>query len=232
MTGAAATGSHDTRQAAFVRRHARLAHAPLVPEIALHLARDPLAIFEAAAGDLGVAPELPPYWAFAWPGGQAAARYLLDRPEAVAGRSLLDLGAGSGIAAIAGARAGARAVLAADIDPLACSAIALNAAANGVGLATTIADVLGVAPDHDLVVIGDLVYEPELAQRVTAYLEAAAARGTAVLLADRISARRPPLAFELVATYDAPLTPALPAHPFEKARLWWLTGRRRKPTRR
>ncbi len=110
---------------------------PLVPEIRLHLADDAFRVWEAAERHIGEGnahgTELPPpFWAFAWPGGQALARYVLDHPEVVAGRSVLDLGSGSGLAAIAAALAGASTVLASDVDPFAAAAIALNAAANHV----------------------------------------------------------------------------------------------------
>ena len=218
----------------FVRAHCRIQATQLVPEIALHLAADATGIFTAAS-ELGmVASDLmPPYWAFAWPGGQAAARHLLDHPGDVVGRSVLDIGAGSGIAAIAAAKAGAKNVLAADIDPLAAVAITMNANLNGVAVATVTEDVLGEVPEADLVLIGDLVYEPELAVRVAALLETVASGGIEVLLADRTSAKRPPVAFEFIAEYDAPLTPKLPAHPFERARLWRLKTRRtrQRPSR-
>ncbi len=214
-----------------ISRLTRLGAASLVPEVRLHLAADATGIFSAVAEALPDS-EYPPYWAFAWPGGQAAARYLLDVPSRVTGKRVVDIGAGSGIASMAAVQGGAASVLAADVDPLACAAIALNAAANGIRVNTTTVDLLGTLPDADLIVLGDLVYEPELATRVSAFLQDAAQRDIVVLLADRTTARRPPVAFDLVAEYDAPLTPALPAHPFERARLWRLTPeqkRRRKP---
>lgn len=211
---------------AFVRAQCRLEATALVPEIVLRLANDATGIFGATSDLESDGEAMPPYWAFAWPGGQATARYLLDHPEEVIGRSVIDIGAGSGIAAIAAARSGARSVRAADIDPLACVAAEMNADANGTHIETTANDVLGDVPEADLVLIGDLVYEPELAVRVAALLDAAAARGIDVLLADRTSAKRPPVAFDFVAEYDAPLTPKLPAHPFERARLWRLKTRR------
>ncbi len=216
----------------------RLAHAALVPEIVLHLARDPTGIFSAAEARPETSERYPPYWAFAWPGGQATARWLLDHREAVVGKRVVDIGAGSGIAAIAAAMAGAAQVLAADVDPEATAAVRENARVNRVSLQTTTTDILGDLPPADLVLIGDLVYEPELAMRVTALLEQAAQRRIEVLFADRSSARRVRLnnrrsakagamvAFELVAEYAAPLMPPLPAHPSERARLWRLGARR------
>ncbi len=210
-----------------VRGQTLLTTTVLVPEIRLHLARDPTGIF-AAIDDLErPGDRYPPYWAFAWPGGQAMARLLLDRPEMVAGKRVLDIGSGSGIAAIAAALGSAAEVLAVDIDPLATMAVGLNAAANGVALATLTGDVLGDLPATDVVLIGDLVYEPELQTRVAATLEEARRQGLDVLIADRTSARRPPMALEAVAEYDASLTPPLPAHAFERARIWRLSGARR-----
>ncbi len=218
----------------------RLARTALVPEIALHLARDATGIFAAVEAIARVGEKMPPYWAFAWPGGQATARYLLDNPEMVRAKRVVDIGSGSGIAAIAAMMAGARSSLAADIDPLAEIAAAMNARANGVEIATTTADILGAVPDDaDLVLLGDLVYEPEMATRVTSLLELAASRGIEVLVADRTSARRlrpgrllvgnrrpkQEPHFMPLAEYDAPLDPPLPAHPFERARLWRLQAR-------
>ena len=162
--------------AAFIRANTELGRATLVPEIDLHLARDSHRIFQTAEG-LERDPEerFPPYWAFAWPGGQAMARYILDNHALLAGRRVVDIGSGSGVGAIAAILAGAAHVLAADIDPIAEVAITMNAAANGLAghIETTTRDLLGQLPDADLVIVSDLVYEPELALRVGAFLELA-----------------------------------------------------------
>lgn len=208
----------------FVRQATVETPVALVPGLRLLLASDAHGIFEAAEA-LPLPPgrvRLQPYWAFAWPGGQGLARYLLDHPELVVGRRVLDVGAGSGIASIAAMQAGAASVLAADIDRCAEIAIRLNAGLNDVAVAVTTADVLGELPDCDVVLIADLVYEPELATRVAGFLAALSAAGRTVVLADRTSARRPPLDFELVAEYGAPLTPALEDLHFERARVWRL----------
>ena len=211
---------------AFIRDSTVLTPVRLVPEVRLHLARDSQRIFQRAEEVERPGERFPAFWAFAWPGGQALARYLIDTPAIVRGRRVVDIGAGSGIAAIAALQAGARAALAADVDPLAELAIQRNAAANGVVVATTTRDILGEPIDADLVVIADLVYEPALATRVAAFLEAAADAGTDVLLADRTNARRPPLSFSLIAEYDAPLTPDMHDLNLERARLWRLDQRR------
>lgn len=216
----------------FVRRMTCLQQAPLVPEMTLHLALQPHRIFKITE-ELTSPPgeHLPPFWAFAWPGGQGLARHILDNPEVVRGKRVLDIGSGSGIAAIAAVMSGAADVLAADIDVLSQAAIELNALQNGVILRTTTLDVLSEAPDADLVLIGDLVYEPELAFRVAAFLESVIGTGAAVLLGDRISARRPPMTFVLVAEYEAPVIPELIDDSTERARVWRLE-RRPKTTSR
>lgn len=217
----------------FVRRMTSLQRAPLAPEMELHLASQPHKIFKITE-ELTTPPgaHLPPFWAFAWPGGQGLARHLIDNPAETRGKRVIDIGSGSGIAAIAAAMSGASDVLAADIDDLAEVAIALNAAHNGVILRTTTADVLSRAPDADVVLIGDLVYEPELAGRVAGFLEAVIRTGAAVLLADRITARRPPMAFELVAEYEAPVIPELIDDSTERARVWRLVRRPKSRERR
>ena len=211
---------------AFIRCSTEITPVRLVPEIRLHLASDSQRIFQRAEELERPGERFPAFWAFAWPGGQALARYLIDTPAIVAGRRVIDIGAGSGIAAIAAMYAGAASALAADVDPMAELAIRCNAAANSVDVETTTSDILGWPVDAGLVVIADLVYEPALATRVAAFLESAAAAGTDVLLADRTTARRPPLSFSLIAEYDAPLTPDMHDLNVERARLWRLDRRR------
>jgi predicted nicotinamide N-methyase len=203
---------------AFVRQHTILTPVALVPELVLSLAAEPIGIFEAAES-IGADQ---PYWAFAWPGGQALARWLLDNPVEIAGRRVLDLGTGSGLTAIAAMRAGAAAVIANDTDPLACAAARLNAAGNSEALHISQDDLLGDDPDAALILIGDLFYQPELATRVTAFLERASRRGADVLFADRTTSRRPALRFEQVAEYVAPLTPDMEVAYAESARVWRL----------
>ena len=210
---------------AFVQRSTVITPVALVPELRLHLARDSQRIFQRAEEFERPGERFPPFWAFAWPGGQALARYLLDTPAVVVGKRVVDIGAGSGMAALAALRAGATSALAADIDPMAVVAIAANATANGVSVQTTTRDILGDPIEADLVLIADLVYEPALATRVAAFLESAAAAGIDVLLADRTTARRPPLSFSLIGEYAAPLTPDMHDLNLERARLWRLERR-------
>ena len=175
--------------APFVASHAdgfdglRLVRLAFVPEIRLHLADDAVVLrarMEAQAG-----PGRTPFWANAWAGGQALARYVLDHPQVVAGRRVLDLASGSGLVAIAAAKAGAAEVTGNDIDPYALSAVAMNAAANAVTVAVTEGDLLdGDAGDIDVILAGDVFYDPELAARMLGFLRRAAQRGTAVLVGD------------------------------------------------
>ena len=169
----------------FVRRNTAIASLTLVPEIRLHLASEVTPIWQATEASLAQAEVPPPFWAFAWAGGQALARYLLDHPQSVAGRRVMDFGAGSGLVAIAAAKAGARRVLAAEIDPCAAAAIALNAALNQAQIEVTIADVLAAAdPGWEVVAAGDVCYERAMAGRVVPWLRRLAANGALVLLAD------------------------------------------------
>jgi predicted nicotinamide N-methyase len=205
---------------AFIAAHTALIAPPLVPEIRLHLATNAFAIFEAA---YALNPEgLRPYWAFAWPGGQALARYLIDNPALVQGKHVLDLGAGSGLGAIAALKAGAQSAMAADIDPLSLAACSQNGAANEVALLLTTEDLLGTETAFDVVLIGDLVYEPELKDRVGTFIEAHKRRNVQILYGDRTTARRPPGDFQLLAEYAAPMTPELDEDFPEQARVWHL----------
>jgi len=216
----------DEAQAAeFIRENTRLQPPPLTPEIVLHLASESLPIWLKTEEELGAMNVPPPYWAFAWAGGQALARYVLDNPDAVAGKSVADIGAGSGLVAIAAARAGARTVFAFDVDALAVAAIRLNAAANGVSLSVSSHDVLGgPPPDADVLLVGDLFYERELAGRVLALIDAAAGRGADVLVGDPRRSYFPEKRFEQVASYEVPVTRELEDAEIKRTAVWRLTG--------
>ena len=171
--------------ALFVRRNTAIAAPPLVPEIRLHLATEITPIWQATEESLARSAVPPPFWAFAWAGGQALARYVLDHPAEVAGRFVLDFGAGSGLVAIAAAKAGAARVLAAEIDHFAAAAIAANAALNEVAVTVTTADVIDTAdPRWEVVTAGDVCYEQPMADRVAHGCAALARRGCLVLLGD------------------------------------------------
>jgi predicted nicotinamide N-methyase len=208
---------------AFIRANTKLIAPPLVPEIRLHLAEESLPIWQKTEEELGEINVPPPYWAFAWAGGQALARYILDNPETVAGRAVLDLGSGSGMTAIAARRAGAVSVLAADIDAIAIAALRLNAAANGVEIEATVADVLAAKPGRfDVVLVGDLFYERELARRVLVFIEAAAAAGALVLIGDPKRSYFPPGRFTLAAEYQVPVTRELEDAEIKRTAVWRL----------
>ncbi|HEY1258661.1 MAG TPA: 50S ribosomal protein L11 methyltransferase [Stellaceae bacterium] len=189
----------------FVRRNTVIATPPLVPEIRLHLATEITPLWQATEEVLAQHDVPPPFWAFAWPGGQALARYLLDHPETVAGRRLLDFGAGSGLVAIAAVKAGARPALAAEIDPFAVAAIGANAALNKVEIETTAADLVGTAdPQWQIVTAGDVCYDREMSARVVPWLRTLAASGVLVLLADPDRAYLPSAGLARRARYRVP----------------------------
>jgi predicted nicotinamide N-methyase len=152
------------------------ARAPLVPEIALRLATEITPIWQATEAWLAQNGVEPPFWAFAWPGGQALARHVLDNPGRVAGRRVLDFAAGCGIAAVASALAGAAFVEAADIDPMAVAAIGLNAAANRVTVHAQANDVVGAACRWDLILCGDVCYEAPMTGHILPWLREMARR--------------------------------------------------------
>jgi predicted nicotinamide N-methyase len=165
----------------------------------------------------------PPWWAFAWAGGQALARYVLDSPALAAGRRVLDLGAGSGLAGIAAMKAGAAEVLAADTDPFALAAIGLNAAANGAAVDATGDDLLAAPPAAiGLILVGDLFYERALAERVLAFLKAARAQGSAVLVGDPRRSYFPAERFAAVAEYSVPVTRDLEDMEVKRTAVWQL----------
>jgi predicted nicotinamide N-methyase len=176
---------------------------PLAPEISLHLAGDEVGLFDLTGGEFH-SDQPPPYWAFVWAGGQALARYVLDHPDAVRGRGVLDLAAGSGVAAIAAAKAGAAHVTAADVDPAAAGAIRRNATANGV--------VVAVGSDiqpADVVLAGDAFYSASVAQQMTALLRDQARRGARVLVGDPGRGYFPERLFDRLAEYVVPVPTAL-----------------------
>lgn len=155
----------------FITTNAALIAPPLVPEIKLYLASEVVPLWRATEDELEKIGVPPPYWAFAWAGGQALARYILDNPDLVRGKQVLDIGSGSGLVGIAAAKAGAAHVLAADIDGHAIAAIRLNAAANGCDIAVTQDDLIGLPGAWDIILVGDLFYERPLAERLLAWLE-------------------------------------------------------------
>jgi predicted nicotinamide N-methyase len=197
-----------TADAAFLRAHTTPSHAPLVPEITLHLASEITPIWQATEDWLHRTGLAPPFWAFAWPGGQALARHVLDHPHLVAGRLVLDFAAGCGIAAIACARAGAAPVEAAEIDRMAAAAIALNAAANGVTVTPLTADLVGAPGSWDVILCGDVCYEAPMTGHILPWLRRLAATAE-VWVADPGRAYLPRTGLAPFAHYTVPTTTEL-----------------------
>lgn len=207
--------------AAFIRCNTSVAAPPLVPEIRLHLATEITPIWQATEETLARSTLPPPFWAFAWAGGQALARYLLDHPAEVAGRSVLDFGAGSGLVAIAAAKAGAVAVLAAEIDPFAAAAIAANAALNDAGITVRTEDLLDtVDACWEVVTAGDVCYERPMADQVTRWLRRLATRGRLVLLGDPGRAYLPSQALVERARYVVPTSRELEDRDCRETVIW------------
>lgn len=216
------TGRADARApASFILENTRLLAPPLVPEIKLHLAEESVPIWQKTEEELGEMNVPPPYWAFAWAGGQALARYILDNPHTCRGKSVLDLGTGSGLTAIAARKAGARTVIAVDIDAYALAAVRLNAEANGVWLETSAEDHLASAHGaHDTVLVGDLFYERQLADRVTLYIESAKTSGSLVLIGDPQRSYFPQNRFTALAEYAVPVTRELEDAEIKRTAVW------------
>jgi predicted nicotinamide N-methyase len=218
----AVIAAHAGLGAHFVRAHTRPAAPSYLPELTLHLADDAIALWERCE-DVAGTQLPPPFWAFAWAGGQAVARYILDNPDLVAGRRVYDLAAGGGVVAIAAARAGAASVVATEIDPTALAALHLNAAANRVTVAGLCADVLdGPPPEADVVTAGDVFYSREMATRTLGYLTRAARAGATVLVGDPGRAYLPRGLTE-VAVYPVPTTLALEQADVTETTVWRLT---------
>jgi predicted nicotinamide N-methyase len=195
----------------FIRDHTRPGRPALVPEVTLRLADDVVALWEALeAGEVDPGSD-PPFWAAAWPGGQALARYVLDHPEVVAGRTVLDLGAGSGLVAVAALQAGAARVLASDVDPYGRAAIGVNAELNGVGPVDVTGDLLDGEPDDGIGVVlaGDVCYDREMSGRVLPFLGKAWLGGAAVYLGDPGRPYVPKEGLVEMATFDVPDTEGL-----------------------
>lgn len=211
---------------AFIRANTRRLSPPLVPEIQLHLAEESLPIWRKTEEELGEMNVPPPYWAFAWAGGQALARHLLDHPDLVAGADVLDLGAGSALTAVAAMKAGAHTVLAADVDAVALVAGALNAEANGCIITTTAEDLLAGPPGarFSVVLVGDLFYERELADRVLAFISEAVRNGARVLIGDPGRSYFPRNRFRKLAEYRVPVTRELEDAEIKQTAVWELVA--------
>jgi len=227
IDGPVANDESIVRWQQFIAANTRLLAPPLVPEITLHLAEESLPIWRRTEEELGEMNVPPPYWAFAWAGGQALARFVLDNPGRISGKRVLDLGAGSGLSAIAAMRAGATDALAADIDLVALAAADLNARVNGTAIRTTAEDLLAGTPDptFGVILVGDLFYERALAERVHQFASVAARAGALVLVGDPKRSYFPHGRFEQVASYRVPVTRELEDAEIKSTAVWQVPSR-------
>jgi len=207
----------------FIAANTRLQTVPHAPEISLWLADEITPLWRLTEEELGEMGLPPPFWAFAWAGGQALARWLLDHPAEVAGKRVIDLATGSGLVAVAAMKAGAASVLAADIDPFCAAAVAANARSNGVEIAFTDANLLDAPPPPaDLICAGDVFYEKPMAEAVLAWLKQAQANGTRVIVGDPGRTYFPKSGLTLLAEYTVPTTRELEDQEVKRSRVWSL----------
>jgi predicted nicotinamide N-methyase len=208
-----------------LRAYLRVQPAPFVAEFRLYLAEQLVPLWQATESLTGE-PQPPPFWAFAWPGSLALARYLLDTPGLVTGKRVLDFGSGGGLAAIAAARCGAAHVLAADLNPLAATLQRMNAELNRITLESTCDDIVDreIAPDAEVVLAGDVCYEREPSARIADWLRRQADNGADVLLADPGRAYAPSERLDLLATYDIPTLHELESVSQKRTHLWRIVA--------
>jgi len=204
----------------FILANTALTAPPHVPEIRLHLADEAHDLWQRTEDELAEIGLPPPFWAFAWAGGQGLARYVLDHPQTVSGKSVLDFASGSGLVAIAAAKAGAAAILAADIDPFCEAAIRLNGAENGVTLAFSGEDLIGGDGGWDVVLAGDVFYDRPFAERLLPWFSALHARGAEILVGDPGRAYLPKSGLERLAAYEVPVTRALEDAEVKRTTVW------------
>ena len=213
-----------TDPAAFILANTRVQPVPHAPEISLWLADEVTPIWRLTEEELGEMGLPPPFWAFAWAGGQALARWLLDNSDEVAGKRVLDFAAGSGLVGIAAMKAGAASVLCADIDPFCGAAVALNGRENGVALDFTSTNLLDAPPpDIDVICAGDVCYEKPMTDRILAWLAQARARGIRVLIGDPGRTYFPGTGLEFLAEYRVPTTRELEDQEVKRSSVWALT---------
>jgi predicted nicotinamide N-methyase len=205
---------------AFIRAETRLLPVPHTPELSLHVADEATELWQRTEEELGEIGLPPPFWAFAWAGGQALARYILDHPETVRGRRVLDFASGSGLVAIAAMKAGAAEVAACDIDSFAIAAIQMNAEANGVTITPTQDDPIGQDRGWETVLAGDICYERDLATRVTDWLFGLSERGATVLIGDPGRSYLPKDRLERLEIYEIPVTRTLEDAEIKKTSVW------------
>lgn len=208
----------------FIATHTRLMPVPHAPEIAIHVAEEATELWQKTEDELATIGLPPPFWAFAWAGGQALARNLLDNPGIVERKRVLDFASGSGLVAIAAAKAGAGDVTGCDIDAFAAEAIALNAAANDVDVTARLDDLVGLDEGWEVICAGDVCYERDMAARVVDWLGGLARRGAMVLIGDPGRHYLPKERLALLATYEVPVTRALEDAEIKRSSVWRLEG--------
>jgi predicted nicotinamide N-methyase len=207
---------------AFICENTRVLAPSHVPELQLYLADDAVSLWELTEEQLGELGLPPPFWAFAWAGGQALARYVLDNAAIVRGKQVLDVASGSGLVAIAAMKAGAASALAVDIDAFASHAAHLNAELNDVRVETSDADPVGRDTNAEVILVGDLFYDRDLAPRVLVWLIEQQAAGKTVLIGDPGRTYLPRDKLEQIAAYDIPVTRALEDSEIKRAAVWRL----------
>lgn len=205
---------------AFIRTETRLLPVPHTPELSLYVADEATELWQRTEEELGEIGLPPPFWAFAWAGGQALARYILDNPETVHGKRVLDFASGSGLVAIAAMKAGAAEALACDIDAFAIAAIGLNAEANSVAVTPMQIDLIGRDEGWDTVLAGDICYERDLAEKVTDWLFDLSRRGATVLIGDPGRSYLPKDRLEQLTVYEVPVTRTLEDAEIKKTSVW------------
>lgn len=210
----------SSARADFIRAHTALLPVPHAPEIKLYLAHEALELWQKTEEELEAIGLPPPFWAFAWAGGQALARYVLDHPQIVAGKSVFDLASGSGLVAIAAAMAGAREVIANEIDDFALASIALNAQVNDVRVEVVAGDMIGRDEGWDVVLAGDVSYERDMAAEITGWLAQLHERGCTVLIGDPGRSYLARERLEAIAEYQVPVTRALEDAEVKRSSVW------------
>jgi len=208
----------------FILENTEILVPPHVPEIRLRLASEVHDLWQKTESELEAIGLPPPFWAFAWAGGQGLARYVLDHPDCVAGKRVIDFASGSGLVAIAAAKAGAASVLAADIDPFSGVAAELNAELNGVTISFTEKDLMGTTPDCDVLLAGDVFYDAAWAATLLPWFERLTARGITILVGDPGRAYCPKERLERLAEYQVPVTRVLEDSEVKRTTVWRFAG--------
>ncbi|WP_273726455.1 methyltransferase [Brucella gallinifaecis] len=204
----------------FILANTGLQAPPHVPEINLYLADEAHDLWHKTEEELATIGLPPPFWAFAWAGGQGVARYILDHPDTVKDKAVLDFASGSGLVAIAAMKAGAKSVIASDIDPFALPAIEINAGANDVAITPTLTDLIDQDHGWEVVLAGDVFYEKPLADRLIPWFSKLAARGASIIVGDPGRSYLPKHRLEQLAVYSVPVTRALENAEVKRTTVW------------